>query len=100
MKHCCEDMTNQINHRCDEHPDPFDCPDSLIYYSDKFEEYGVIVHDGGSSFIHIMYCPWCGSHLPESKRDRWFEELEALGFDDPSEQEIPSKYKTGEWYRV
>jgi hypothetical protein len=66
-----------------------------------FNEYGIIVHDGGSSSsITIAFCPWCGAQLPESLRDRWFEALESLGFDNPFEQEIPKEYKTDEWYNI
>ena len=25
---------------------------------------GIIIHDGGQSFIKINYCPWCGRKLP------------------------------------
>ncbi len=96
---CCETMAFQLAQRCERHPDPFDCADNLIIYIPKFDEYGIIIHDGGSSFSHIRFCPWCGTRLPESKRDRWFEELEAKGFDDPSEQDIPEEYRTGAWYR-
>jgi hypothetical protein len=99
MKHCCDVMQHQVDYRCDQHHDPFDCPDNLIHYSDKFDEYGIIIHSGGSSYRSISFCPWCGSRLPGSKRDRWFEELEALGFDDPLQQDIPLKYESGEWHR-
>ena len=80
--------------------DPLKCPDVLIQYSPKFDEYGLIVHDGGESSIAISFCPWCGTKLPESKRDRWFSELEALGFDEPLlDQAIPERYKNDSWYR-
>ncbi|MBC7932277.1 MAG: hypothetical protein H7Z38_17105 [Rubrivivax sp.] len=91
-------MTHELDQRCDMHPDPFDCVDNLIYYSPRFDEYGIIIHDGGSSFSLIAYCPWCGSKLPESKWDEWFEKLKALGFDDPSEQDIPEEFLTRTWY--
>lgn len=52
MKHCCEMMETQINHKCDQHEDPFDCPDNLIYYSVKSDEYGIIIHDA-DLLIHI-----------------------------------------------
>ncbi len=68
--HCCEMMSAQIAHRCEQHADIFDCPDVLIVYRSKFDEYGIIIHDGGSSSITIHYCPWCGTTLPDSKRDR------------------------------
>jgi hypothetical protein len=61
-------MKYQLNLRCDQHPDPFDCADILISYSPEWEEYGIIIHDGGSSRSVIQYCPWCGTKLPESKR--------------------------------
>jgi len=90
-------MTEKANHTCAQHPDPFSCPDRLIHYVEKFEEYGIIIHDGGSSFAVISYCPWCGARLPDSKRDRWFAELAKLGFDDPGSQDIPTEFETGEW---
>lgn len=61
-------MEDQVNYQCNQHPNAFDCPDKLIYFSEKFDEYGIIVHDGGSSFSVISYCPWCGSKIPLSKR--------------------------------
>jgi hypothetical protein len=56
-------MTRVVNQRCDIHPDVFDCPDQLIYYSTHTDAYGLIIHDGGSSFSVINFCPWCGAHL-------------------------------------
>ena len=97
-KYCCELMKNNVNHKCDQHDDPFDCLDNLITYSDKFDEYGLIIHDGGTSYILINYCPWCGSKLSESKRDLWFKTLEKLGFDEPLEQNIPEEFKSDKWY--
>jgi hypothetical protein len=67
-EHCCEQMTKRVNHRCEQHPNVFDCADNLIYHSEQSDKYGIIVHDGGSSFILINYCPWCGTKLPEFTR--------------------------------
>ena len=50
--------------------------------------------------MSIAFCPWCGAKLPESLRERWFAELQALGFDDPSEQDIPERYRGDAWYRA
>ena len=99
MEHCCEDMQREVGRTCDQHADRFACPDCLISYSLPFREYGLMVHDGTTSSIIIRYCPWCGSRLPDSLRDRWFDELEAQGFDDPWRQNIPSRYHTDAWYR-
>lgn len=63
-----------------------------------YDEYGIIIHDGGGSSIIIDYCSWCGIKLPESKCDQWFDEMEKLGYDSPLTQDIPEKYLTDEWY--
>jgi hypothetical protein len=98
-RHCCDELRSQVEHTCKQHRDPFNCPDHLIQYSSRFDEYGIVVHDGGSSYVVIRYCPWCGSCMPESKRERWFEELQAMGFDDPLQQDIPEEYRSDAWYR-
>ena len=56
-------MENAKVLKCDIHKDIYECPDVLISYSEYNDEYGIIVHDGGSSSIAINYCPWCGSKL-------------------------------------
>jgi hypothetical protein len=67
-RHCCERMEEGLKFDCSQHSDVFGCPDSLVYYSVHSNEYGLIVHDGGTSYIGIAYCPWCGAKLPGSKR--------------------------------
>ncbi|WP_145526100.1 DUF6980 family protein [Yersinia rohdei] len=99
MRHCCERMETQVNYKCEDHADPFSCPDNLIYYSPHFDEYGLIIHDGGPSYSHISFCPWCGTKLPESRRDEWYDTLASMGFDDPSEQDIPEEFDSDRWYR-
>ncbi|WP_282693868.1 hypothetical protein [Streptomyces sp. CC208A] len=94
--HCCETMRRQIEHHCDDHADAYDCPDAVVAFSTRFQEYGLIIHDGGRSSFGIAFCPWCGSRLPESQRDRWFEELERLGL-DPWEDEVPPAYEDDRW---
>lgn len=64
--YCCETMKSQMNVICDIHKDHFDCPDNIIYKS-KSDEFGIIIHDGGESFIVISYCPWCGKKLVPDK---------------------------------
>ncbi|MCL2699668.1 MAG: hypothetical protein FWE68_05095, partial [Defluviitaleaceae bacterium] len=83
--------------KCTHHHDIFSCPDNLMYYDEKFDEFGLIIHDGGQSYMLINFCPWCGRKLPESRRNQWFEELEQLGYDNPLEQQIPEKFKTNDW---
>ncbi len=93
---CCEAMRDALVFDCEQHADPFECPDSLVIYIEVFDEYGLIVHDGGPSYVLIVHCPWCGAKLPESQRDRWFDETEAKGFTD---QTLPPEYRTGAWRR-
>lgn len=99
IKHCCNEMEKAIEFDCCLHKDESECPDTLISYNPKFDEYGIIIHDGGTASSGISYCPWCGSKLPKSKRDLWFDTLDALGFDDPSEQDIPKQFQGSDWYR-
>lgn len=98
MPHCCEQMKRQIEFSCTEHASAFDCPDCLVTYTEKFDEYGLIIHDGGTSFLLIQFCPWCGARLPESRRDEWFERIESLGL-EPDDERIPEELKSGAWWR-
>jgi hypothetical protein len=75
-KHCCDEMTAQVTHACGD-CSPEVCVDQLVVFVEKFGEYGLPVRDGGSSYVLIGYCPFCGSRLPESTRDAYFEALEA-----------------------
>ena len=68
MNYCCLEMKTNAEFKCTVHKTEFDCPDSLISYRARFDEYIIIIHDGGSSGILIGYCPWCGKKLPISKR--------------------------------
>ncbi|WP_425400574.1 DUF6980 family protein [Aeoliella sp.] len=61
-EHCCETMSRNVNHVCDQHASPFACPDHLILQG-KNGSCGLIVHDGGSSMVEIQFCPWCGAKL-------------------------------------
>ena len=97
--HCCGEMKHRLIFDCSKCADSFECPDSLIYYNQKFDEYGLIIHDGGNSCISISFCPFCGTKLPASKRDLWFDTLEAMGVEDPSEQDIPKEFTTSEWHK-
>ena len=99
VSHCCHEMEAQIHPKCQIHPDPNECPDALITYSPRFDEYGLIIHDGGSSNIHIHFCPWCGARLPPTQRYRWCEELEKRGILNFDDSRIPPEFKTNEWYR-
>ena len=97
MKHCCDRMREELNKNCEAGLNPFQCPDSLVRYVPKYDEYGLIVHDGGSSMVRISFCPWCGTRLPDSKRDQWFDELQRRGI-DPTSDAVPTEFLTDEWW--
>ena len=62
-RHCCDRMAEQIAFRCPDHEDRFECPDALVSYSDKRDQYGLIIHDGATSVSVSNFCPWCGTKL-------------------------------------
>ncbi len=73
------------------HADKFSCADAAVDFIAKFREYGIIVRDGGSHIV-ISYCPWCGARLPDSQRDRWYDELERHGI-DPRTDDVPRRVR-------
>ena len=87
--HCCEQMRYAVS-----------TAKIPVIFIHKFREYGIKVIDGGTGFIEIQYCPWCGKQLPMSLRDEWFDALEKLGI-NPLEEEnlIPSQFLDGSWYQ-
>lgn len=42
-KHCCEDMHYHATFKCDIHENPFDCPDTIILFDEKNNDYGLII---------------------------------------------------------
>ncbi len=68
--HCCEEMQREVERVCDLHTSRYERPESLISFIRRFCEYGLIIHDGGTSSVRIRFCPWCGTQLPESQRDQ------------------------------
>lgn len=63
MQYCCDRMKSDLSQKCGMHRNRLDCPDNLIHYSARFEEFGLIIHDGTRSVIRILFCPWCGKDL-------------------------------------
>lgn len=98
MPHCCSKMKDAVESVCDEHTDRSivrmrwsAIPRSLMSMASSCTH-------GGSSIVAVEFCPWCGAKLPESKRDRWFEELQRLGFRAPLEEEVPEIFRDARWY--
>lgn len=93
----CVHVAHEVTHQCELHADLSECPDVLVLYAARFDEYHL--RDGDGARRVIYFCPWCAAPLPESKRDRWFAELDSLGFDDPLTQDIPAEFRSNAWFR-
>lgn len=89
IKHCCKEITENIER-----------PEVAIAYDDKFREYGIAILDGGTAQQRIQFCPWCGSSLPESLREDWFDLIfDKYNLDGPEDPRIPKEMRTGDWWR-
>lgn len=64
-----------------------------VEYDARFDEYWV---QAGGAHQCLFYCPWCGETLPPSRRDDWFDQLEAAGV-DPLNDPIPVAYQSSAW---
>jgi len=84
--HCCNEMERHIEDK-----------EISLRYVPKFREYGILYSDGTYDIQLIRHCPWCGSRLPESLRDEWFDAIESMGL-EPGDEEIPEEYLSEEWY--
>jgi len=59
-------MAQDQSRACPHHSQRHECPDALVAYSSRTDEYGLYIHDGGSSVMGIGFCPWCGTDLRRS----------------------------------
>jgi hypothetical protein len=59
---CCDMMAGELRAPCPDHEPQAACPDRVITRTTD-GAYGLPVHDGGTSYITITYCPWCGCAL-------------------------------------
>lgn len=87
-QHCCDRMAAHLKQQ-----------DVPVTYSPRFREYGLNISDGGSAKQLIQFCPWCGTRLPGSLRDAWFERIEALQI-DPEDASLPEDMKSDAWWRT
>lgn len=62
---CCETMQPQLDWSCADHGSAPECPDALVGRFGTDRRYGLYIHDGGSSYLEIHFCPWCGTRLSE-----------------------------------
>jgi uncharacterized protein DUF6980 len=85
--HCCDTMRRQLADG-----------DVAIVPISKFREYGIGLLDGTPAFQLITYCPWCGTKLPSSLRDEWFDSVEGLGF-EAGDKRIPVEFLSDAWWK-
>lgn len=86
LKFCCSEMEIHV------------CETTAVIYNEVFDEYVIPIPEDGVSVAELVYCPWCGKKLPESKREKWVVTLEEMGFEAPLfREDIPEEYKTVKW---
>src|SRR5262245_58504952 len=61
----CVHIANQLTQTCPQHPDPNDCPDIILVYEPRFDEYAISGRGREPPLSTIRFCPWCGIKLPE-----------------------------------
>ncbi|EGY02707.1 hypothetical protein AZA_87673 [Nitrospirillum viridazoti Y2] len=74
--------------------------EGLVLFDQRYNEFSLLVRQGDGIQVcqKIDFCPWSGDKLPQSLRDRWFDELEAQGI-DPMNDPIPERYQDARWRR-
>jgi hypothetical protein len=75
-------------------------PNPVIVWFKSWNEYRINIPREGHATTLIRYCPWCASRLPESLQGKWYATLTAMGFSDPSEDDIPPEFDSDTWWRL
>jgi hypothetical protein len=86
LPHACEDMVRAV---LGEHP--------IVRYLAKYREYGLPYPDG-HTYQLLRFCPWCGTRLPDSLGEEWFDRIEELGM-EPEDERLPASMRSDEWWR-
>ena len=97
---------NALNRLRSEFKELFELVDDIttpFLFVERFREFGVNrINEPNRSVSHsfdvLAYCPRTGKKLPASLRDKFFDEIETLGFDNPSDENLPTKFKNGNWW--
>jgi hypothetical protein len=89
--YCCGALDYQIESKL--------CP---VKYNEKWREYSI--RDFKSTSLSLMmFCPNCGTRLPSSLRDEWFDILEQdYGLEDPEDDDkksVPKEFLSDEWWK-
>lgn len=73
-------------------------PQIPLVYSPDLREFGLMVFDGGPAIQTFSFDPFSGKKLPESLRDRWYDDLDARGIDPHGETPLPEGYGDETWW--
>ena len=65
---CCDLMAAQFADGCDACLDPRGCAEHVVLFFPAradlpIGEFGLPIRDGGSSYLPISFCPWCGARV-------------------------------------
>lgn len=89
--HCCLTMDTELARK-----------GGLIVYGQRFREYGVKIPKSTGGML-MDYCMFCGTKLPLSVRDEWFNILEQeYGLERPcsgDKKKVPEEFLTDKWWK-
>lgn len=87
--HCCQQMSAFLEEK-----------KVHISYSQRFRQYGIVL-SGGNVIQEIYYCPWCGTKLPGSLKDEYFQTLDRLGAINKTifSNDIPDDFRSDKWWK-
>lgn len=96
-KFCCDIMESYILQEND-------CTDQSIYYNQATRRYNLrIINSSYGTHEKILYCPWCGTKLPQNLGGVWSKTLkDEFNITDPHVDEshlVPEEFKTDEWWK-
>lgn len=104
FQHCCPTMNRRLD------PEILDNGE-LLEYAPDIRRYWFILHEQGKDTkvrLPLIYCPWCGTKLPEKLSEKMEEVLEkeygitAKDWDAPNWDDnihLPQEFRTDEWWK-
>lgn len=103
---CCESYAEQLthNHCCEWMTEHTHDPDLPLLYQPVFRRHIIPLRGLTAAFQQIFYCPWCGTKLPESLEDTYYEILQKEHGINPEfvlehDRRIPQEFKSNEWWK-
>lgn len=93
-------------HMCEIMRDMIEESRTSFFYNPLFRSYGIRDFDNPAEpifcravrTIPIVYCPACGTKLPEPLHTEWREAVATAGF-DPNDPDLPKEFFSDTWWR-